>query len=354
MKATVATLVAPRKVEFIEEELPRVGDDDMLIKMDAVGLCHSDMPGYVGSSIVIPSKYGYREPGPAKYPAVVGHEAVATVLETGKNVTKFKAGDKVAGRMRQCYRTHAVIPKADQLASTIMLFKLPAMKKDYLCCLAEPLECVVNIAKVASPEFGQNVAVVGCGVMGLLTVAALRHSGAKRLVAVDVIEEKLELAKKMGATDVINPKDVENMTETAYLRTEGHFFDIVVEITGSIRGLDTALQLIKYAHKDGHTINQFLGHGKILIPSVYSREETFPARLGFNLMVRTPILHSVHPCYSIDPMQNELEGIAAFMDGRLPMDEMITHRIGFDRTAEGLEWLVTPPEGYIKGIVTFA
>ncbi len=56
MKATVATLVAPRKIEFIEEELPRIGDNDMLIKMDAVGLCHSDMPGYVGSSIVTPSK----------------------------------------------------------------------------------------------------------------------------------------------------------------------------------------------------------------------------------------------------------------------------------------------------------
>ncbi|GHV44963.1 hypothetical protein FACS1894204_02980 [Synergistales bacterium] len=353
MKTTVATLVAPRKIEFIDEELPLVGDNDMLIKMDAVGLCHSDMPGYVGSSIVIPSKYGYREPGPAKYPAVVGHEAVATVLEVGKNVKKFSAGDKISGRMRQCYRTYSVIPNADQFAPTIMFFKLPPMEKDYRCCLAEPLECVVNIAKIASPEFGQNVAVVGCGVMGLLTIAALRQSGAKRLVAVDVIKEKLALAKKLGATDVIDPQKVENMTETAYLMTEGHFFDVVVEITGSIRGLDTALQLIKYTHKDGHAINQFLGHGKILLPSVYSREEVFPARLGFNLMVRTPILHSTHPCYSIDPMQNEVEGIAAFIDGRLPMDDMITHRIDFRDVAVGLEWLVTPPEGYIKGIVTF-
>jgi threonine dehydrogenase-like Zn-dependent dehydrogenase len=353
MKATVAILSAPRTVEFIEEDLPAIGDDDMLIKMDAVGLCHSDMPGYIGSSIVLPSKYGYREPGPVHYPAQIGHEAVATVLEVGKNVKKFKPGDHIAGRLRQCFRTHVVVPNADQFATTIMLFKIPPTDKDYLCCLAEPLECVVNIAKIAAPEFQSNIAVVGCGVMGLLTIAALSNSGAKRLVAVDVLDGKLEVAKSLGATDVINPKNVENMSEVAYKMTDGRFFDVVIEITGSIRGLDTAMQMVKYTHKDGHTVNQYVGNGRVLIPSVYSKEEVFPARLGFNIMIRSPIIQAVHPVYSIDPMYNEVLGIDAFISGKLPMEKMITHRIGFSELQTGLEWLVAPPEDYIKGIVVF-
>jgi threonine dehydrogenase-like Zn-dependent dehydrogenase len=353
MKATVATLTAPRTLEFREENLPPVGDDDMLIKMDAVGLCHSDLPGYIGSGIVAVTKYGYREPGPAKYPAVVGHEAVATVLETGKNVTRFKVGDKVSGRMRQCFRTYAVVKDANQLTTTVMLFKIPETKDDYRYCLAEPLECVVNLAKAASCEYGQYVAVVGCGVMGLLTIAALRKSGAKELVAVDVLEDKLELAKKLGATKTMNPAKIENVAETSYLMTEGRFFDVVVEVTGSIRGLDTAAQMIKATHKNGNTIEAFQGHGKILLPSVYSKEEIFPLRLGLNLMVKSPILHSTHACYSIDPMQNEIEGIASFFDGRLPLKEMITHTCPFKELGAGLEWLIKPPAGYIKGIVLF-
>ena len=353
MKTTVATIVAPRKVEFVEETLPPVGDNDMIIKMDAVGLCHSDMPGYVGSSIVAASKYGYREPRPPQYPVVVGHETVATVVEVGKNVKKFKPGDKVTGRVRQCYRTYMHIPDADEFAPTIQLFKIPPTDKDYLCCLSEPLECVVNIVRYANPEFGQNIAVVGCGAMGLLTIAGLKNSAAKRIVAVDVIDEKMGIAKEFGATHTMNPSKTENISEAAYLLTEGKFFDVVVEITGSIRGLDTAMQMIKYTHKDGHGVNQYMGSGKVLLPSVYSREETFPARLGFNMMVRTPMMLNVHPTMAVDPMSNEAEGIAAFIDGRLPMERMITHRIPFRQVATALEYLVEAPADYIKGIVTF-
>ena len=353
MKATIAILVAPYTIDFVEEDLPEVGDDDMLIKMDAVGLCHSDLPGYVGSSIVQQSKYGYSEPGSVSYPVQIGHEAIATVMETGKNVSKFRQGDHISGRLRQCFRTHMVIRQADQLSTTTMLFKLPSMQQDYLCCLAEPLECVVNIARIAAPEFQSNVAVVGCGVMGLLTMAALSTSGARRLAAIDLLDNKLEMAKSMGATDIINPKSVDSMSEWAYSLTEGRFFDVVIEITGSIHGLDTAMQIVKYTHNDGHTVNQYVGNGRVLIPSVYSREEVFPARLGLNIMVRSPIIQAVHPVYSIDPMYNEVLGIEAFLGGILPMEKMITHRVAFDQLTTGLNWLIKPPDDYIKGIVVF-
>lgn len=353
MKSIVSKIVAPRKVEFFEEELPSPDSRDMIIRMDAVGLCHSDIPAYIGSSVVQIHKYGFREPVKPKYPVAVGHEAVGTVVEVGSEVKRFKVGDKVAGRVRQCFRTYMYIPDCDVLAPTIQLFPLPKMDKDYRYCLAEPLEDIVNIARFANPEFGQNVAVVGCGAMGLLTICALRHTAAKRIVAVDLLDNKLELAKEFGATHVLNPKNIENMSEAAYELSEGKFFDVIVEISGSIRGLDTAMQMIKYTHKDGHTVNQYMGPGRIMLSSVYTKEEVFPARLGFNMMVRTPIMYNLHPTLSVDPMSNELEGIAAYIDGRLPMEKLITHHIPFEQIHQAMEYLVEAPSDYIKGIVTF-
>ena len=198
-----------------------------------------------------------------------------------------------------------------------------------------------------------KVAVVGCGIMGLLTIAGLRKSGARKVVGVDLLPEKLELAKKLGATDVMNPRDTPDISEWSYLATGGRFFDVVVEISGSIRGLDTAAQMIRYGHKNGNAVETYQGPGRILLPSVYTNEETFPVRLGFNLMVRTPTLQVVHTGYSIEPLRNDAIGIDAFVDGTLPMDEMITHEIPFKDMATGMEWLIAPPPGYIKGMVVF-
>lgn len=353
MLTTVARLSGPRNIVFEEEELPKVGENDILIRMEAVGLCHSELPAYLGNGGTGMSPYGYRcFVKEAAYPAGLGHEAVAEVVEVGKNVKRFKTGDKVAGRLRGCMRTYAVIQNADIPVASAMLFKIPDSSKNYKNCLSEPLECTVNIVKAASCQFGERVAVVGCGFMGLLAIAGMRHSGAKQLTAVDVVDEKLRLGMEFGATDCLNSW-AENVEELAYQQTEGNFYDVVIEITGSIRGLDTAMCLVRPSHKNSIHTNPYLGHSKVILPSVYSREEVFPSRLGINMMLRTPIMHVVHPMYGIDPCENHVEGIKAFMDDRLPIERTITHHVSFPDVKAGYEWLVKAPEGYIKGVVDF-
>lgn len=353
MRATVAKLAGPRKIVFEEEELPRVGENDILIRMEAVGLCHSELPAYLGSGGTGMSPLGYRcAAKEAAYPAGLGHEAVAEVVEVGSRVKRFQAGDKVSGRLRGCLRTYAVIQNADIPAASAMVFKIPDTNKRHQDCLSEPLECVVNIVKASACQFGERVAVVGCGFMGLLTLAGMRYSGAKQLTAVDVIEEKRKLALDFGATDCLNPLggDLEGL---AYQQTDGNFYDVVVELSGSIRGLDTAMCLVRPSHKNSIHTAPYQGHAKVILPSVYSREEVFPSRLGTNLMLRTPIMHVVHPMYGIDPCANHMEGMRAFADDRLPIDRLITHHIPFSELARGYEWLVEAPEGYIKGVVDF-
>ncbi len=350
MKANRAMIVAPRKIEIMEEELPVLADDQVLLKTVSVGMCHTDLPAFLGTMGVSVSKYGYRRLGVGNqvFPTSVGHEPVAEVVEVGKNVTNFSVGQFVGG-FGGGFCDYFIIQDSNR-----MFCEIPTGGKPIQYCCAEPLGCVVNIVKEASCKYGENIAVVGCGFMGLMVLAGLRKSGASKLVAIDVLDNKLELAKQYGATHTINPKDGE-VDDLAWELTGGHFFDVVVEITGSLRGLDTAGRIIRQAHDQG--MDQFdgtyRGVGKILIPSVYGKEETFPQSLAFNLMVKTPVLLSTHPTFAPRPRENMQEGIASYMDGRLPCNQFISHEIPFQDIQTAFELLAHPTPDYIKGIVTF-
>jgi len=350
MKVTKALIVGKKQIEFVEEELPALGDHDVLLKVISVGICHTDLPTYLGTVGRTVSKYGFRRiGGEPEYPTVSGHEPVCVVADVGKSVTEYKVGDYIAGMGFGAYATHMIISEHDP-----KFVKIPETDKEKKYCLAEPLGCIVNIVKEASCKYGQNIAVVGCGFMGLMTIAGLRKSGAKHLVAIDLLDNKLEVAKKMGATETINPRN-ELVDDRAYELTDGRFFDVVVEITGSIKGLDTAAAIIKEPHVHGLPAfeGSYQGVGRILIPSVYSGQETFPISLGFNLMSRTPILLSTHPTFAERPRDNMREGVASYIDGRLPLDQLITHEVKFEDLAKAFEMLEHAPTDYIKGVVVF-
>jgi threonine dehydrogenase-like Zn-dependent dehydrogenase len=352
MKVTKALVVGKKQIEFVEEDLPALGEHDVLLKVISVGICHTDLPTYLGTVGRKMSKYGFSRVSAGAephFPAPSGHEPVCVVAEVGKSVTEYKVGDYIAGMGFGAYATYMIISESDP-----KFVKLPEMSKDKRYCLAEPLGCIVNIVKEASCKYGQNIAVVGCGFMGLMAIAGLRKSGAKHLVAIDLLENKLEVAKKFGATDTINPRN-DSVDDRAYELTDGRFFDVIVEITGSLRGLDTAASIIKEPHVNGLPAfeGSYQGVGKILIPSVYGSQETFPISLGFNLMSRTPILVSTHPTFAERPRDNMREGVASYVDDRLPLDQFITHEVKFADLTKAFEMLEHAPADYIKGIVTF-
>lgn len=345
-----AYVTAPEKIEIIEQRLPKLREDQVLLKTISVGLCHTDLPTFLGTAGSSYSRHGVQRMGvdEISFPADLGHEPVAQVVEIGRNVRNFYVGEYVGG-FGGGFCDYIVI---DDAARTFC--EIPKTGKEIKYCCAEPLGCIVNIVKQASCKYGESIAVVGCGFMGLMIIAGLRRSGAKKLVAVDLLDNKLELAKKYGATHVINPRQGD-MDDLAYELTDGKFFDVVVEITGSLRGLDTACKIIKQPHPKG--MEQFdgayRGLGKVLIPSVYSAQEVFPPSLAFNLMLRTPVIHSVHPTYDTRPRENMEEGIASYMDGRLPADELISHEFRFEDIQKAFEMLAHPEPSYLKGIVSF-
>jgi threonine dehydrogenase-like Zn-dependent dehydrogenase len=341
VKKKIALLVAPRRFEIAEEEISPVGDDELLIKIISSGLCHSDVPAYLGESAQGVDELGSSSMRPVVFPHRFGHEAQGIVEEVGKNIVRFKPGDYVTGLIKPAYASYAVVDDS-------MVFKLPPTKKDPFLCIGEPLMCVVNIVRAACPEFGDTAAVVGCGSMGLLTIAGLTKSGAKNIVAVDLQDARLELARQWGATHSINPKNVDPK-KFMFDLTDGKCADVVVEISGSLRGLDTAVTLVREASLLDHT-----GRGKLLIPTLYGRDEKWSGRTGYALMFKAPILHSTHPRYAMDIRENYHRAIQAYIDDVLPIDRLVTHRYRLEDIAEAFEQLLSGKDGFLKGIIDFA
>jgi len=202
--------------------------------------------------------------------------------------------------------------------------------------LGEPLMCCSNIVRAANPKLGDYVGVIGCGAMGLLVIAGLARSACKELIAMDLLPSRLAVARELGATRTLNPKEV-NVEKEIEEITGGQRLDIVVEISGKSAGLELATRIIRERR------------GKILIPSYYG--EPIHIDAGFHLMVRSPIIHSTHPWYSVDYMDDLRKGVWAFIEGIFPMDRLITHEFSLEDIHRGFEMAESGEDGYLKGIV---
>ncbi|MBN1401949.1 MAG: alcohol dehydrogenase catalytic domain-containing protein, partial [Anaerolineae bacterium] len=156
-----AFIVGPRQFEIREIRMPVIGDDEMLVRVDACGVCSSDMSGYLGTG---PAAMQARNP----YPRRAGHEPAGTVMEVGRNVAGFAPGDRITGYFADgCYAEFVRCKPGDRLARGhgSIIEKIPAgIPAKH--ALGEPLMSLVSIARTATPEFGDYVFQVGCGFMG--------------------------------------------------------------------------------------------------------------------------------------------------------------------------------------------
>lgn len=335
----VAQIVAPKKFEVIEEPFGSPAPDEIALRIIAVGLCHSDMPAFLGKSSI-----GTREDGSMfkdtnlQYPLQVGHEPVGVVEAVGSKVEGYKEGDIVSGMVNPSFASHVMVKPA-----MAKLIKLPPEVKEPKYCLAEPLMCISNIVRAGTPEFGDYLGIIGCGMMGLLTLSGLAHSAAFEVIAIDLMDSRLEWAKKLGATKTINARSEDALSQVLAI-TKGHGVDVAIEITGKMVGFTLACDIIRGGGDIGGT-----GRGKILIPSLYGFPEVMDA--GYQLMFKSPIIHSTHPWYSMDYMDDMRKGVEGFLRGILPLDQMITHEFSLDDIQAGFEMMEHPTEDYLKGII---
>jgi threonine dehydrogenase-like Zn-dependent dehydrogenase len=348
------------KFEIKDFPVPGLNDDEVLIKVKSCGICGSDMHLYEtdDDGYIIFS-------GLTKLPCILGHEFSGIIEKVGKRVTSFEVGDKVAvesimwcgfcescksGSPNQCKNidlmglsAHGAF--AEYVAvKTRYCWKINDLAKLYsdeevfdIGALIEPVGCAYNGMFVAGGGFkpGVTVVVYGAGPIGLGAVALSRVAGASMIIAFDVIDERVDLAKKMGADYVFNFKKMkgENPSDKVMELTKGFGAEIQVEAAGAAPS--TIPEMERCMSVNGKII--YLGRAATTTPMFLDALVS-----GANSIVGA----RGHSGYGIFP--NIIKLLAS---GRLDIRKIITSRYPFEKILEAFKMSTKRKDGKI--LVTF-
>lgn len=256
MKALV--LKEYRRFALEDFAVPELQPDEVLVRVRACGICGSDVHGMDGSS-------GRRIP-----PIIMGHEAAGEIAGVGSGVTGWQTGDRVTfdstvycgdcwfcrrGKINLCenrrvlgvscgdYRRHGAFAEFVAVPQRI-LYRLPDHLSFEQAAMVEAVSVAVHAVKRTPLAEDAVVVVVGTGMIGLLVVQALRAAGCRQIVAVDLDEGRLQLAKFFGATHAIKADDP-GLLEKIRALTGGRGADAAFEVVGLPPTVKTAIESVR-------------------------------------------------------------------------------------------------------------
>jgi L-iditol 2-dehydrogenase len=336
----VAVWYNNRDVRTEERPVPRIGAGELLVRVIASGICGSDVMEW------------YRLD---RAPLVLGHEIAGEVAAVGEGVGQYKVGDRVAvAHHVPCNTCHYCLSGNHTVCDTLRYtnfdpggfaeyVRLPAINVDRGVFLLpddmsfeeatfiEPLACVLRGQRRASLQPGQSVLVLGSGISGLLHIQLAKALGAGRIVAVDINDYRLEAAKKFGADAVFpaNGFSPERVREV----NGGFLADLVIVCTGAVTAINQALASVERG-------------GVVLFFAPTAPGVSIPLSIN-DVFWRTDITLTTSYAGSPADYANALKLIRA---RRLPVREMITHRLGLAETGLGFK-LVAEAQESIKVII---
>ena len=260
MKNSEAILITPKQFEIQNCQVPEPKDDEILLKVEYVGMCGSDIHGF---------EFGpYIPPKDPNQKIGLGHEVAGKIVKVGSNVTKFKVGDRALLEpgvvdMNTDYSREGrynICPSVDFLATqpnyrgalcqymthpAAWSFHVPDNMTTIEAALVEPAAVGMHAALLGGARFGKSIAILGGGTIGLMVLQACKILGATDVTVVDIIEKRLELAKKLGASRVINGSRQNAVTELREPSAYGeHGIDLIFEAAGSAFTTQQAIQLV--------------------------------------------------------------------------------------------------------------
>lgn len=343
MKNTEAILVKPGDMRILDAAMPAPKEDEVLIKVEYVGICGSDIHGFE-SGPFIPPKDPNQKIG-------LGHECAGTVVSVGSKVKKFKAGDRVniepgvpCGTCRYCREgRYNICPDVDFMATQpnyrgaltnylvhpeSMTYHLPENMDTMEGALVEPAAVGMHAAAEAGVRPGDKIVILGAGCIGLMTLQACRAMGASEIVVVDIIEKRLAMAEKLGAAAVVN-----GMKENSEKRVKellGDWgADIVFETAGSPK---TAVQ----------ALNMVTRGGKIMIVGTISGDTP----INFLKINREVKIQTVFRYANNYPMT-----IDAIASGRFDVKSMVTDIYPYEEVQRAFEESLSRKAEIIKGVI---
>jgi L-iditol 2-dehydrogenase len=247
-----------KRLELADMPVPDFSPDDVLVRVKACGICGSDVHGFDGST-------GRRLP-----PIVMGHEASGVIERAGARVTHLHPGDRVTfdstvycgrcffcrrGEINLCdnrevlgvstpeFRRHGAFAEYVAVPSHIV-YKLPDSFPFEHAAMIEAVSIAVHAVYFTPVALGDTGLVMGTGMIGLLTIQALKLAGCARIIAVDLEDAKLDMARQLGAAVTLNPNR-EDVAAAVKDLTDGRGADIAVEAVGATAPIRTALAALK-------------------------------------------------------------------------------------------------------------
>jgi erythritol/L-threitol dehydrogenase len=340
MRAIVAYAPGDYRLEMVP--VPRAGADDIIIKVEACGICAGDIKSYVGAE----SFWGGNgQPPYIKAPMIPGHEFVGHVVELGENVARkgeVKIGDRLISEQivpcwecRFCKRgeywmceKHDVYGFQNNVNGGFAEYmrypkesinhQVPQDLPLEKAILVEPFACSAWCVKRADIQLDDFVVLAGAGTLGLGMVGCARLRNPKKLVVLDTRPERLELAKKFGADIVMNPLE-EDVVKIVKEMTGGYGCDIYIEATGHPNAVIQGLQMIRKL-------------GRFVEFSVFSHDVTVDwSIISDRKQLDILGVHLGPYCYPFV--------IDAISDGRLPTEGVVTHRLPLEEYEKGFEMM---------------
>lgn len=342
-KMKVAVMLGTGQMGFEERDIPKAKDNEVLVKLEYVGICGSDLhyyeTGAIGDYVVKP-------------PFVLGHEPGGTVVEVGKNVKHLKAGDRVAlepgktcghcefcrtGRYNLCPDVvFFATPPVDGVFQEYvaheadLCFKLPDNVDTMEGALIEPLAVGFHAAIQGGAQAGQTAVVMGAGCIGLVTMMALKAMGASRVYVVDIMEKRLAKALELGADGVINGSRTDAVEEVRRL-TGGKGCDLAVETAGT---QTTTVQTI-HMTKKGATV--------VLVGYSRTGEMTLPMSLALDKELTFKTVFRYRHIY---PMA--VDAVAA---GKVNLKGIVTDVFDLDDAQKAMDYSVNNKADIVKAVI---
>lgn len=344
-----------RPLEIATLELDPPGEHEVLIEVKAAGLCHSDLSTINGDR-------------PRPMPMVLGHEAAGIVMECGSSVRDLRPGDRVVmvfaphcggclpcveGRPGNCepgqqangagtllgggmrlhedgrkvYHHLGVSGFAEYCVAhrnSVIKIDAPVSFEEaalFGCAVLTGVGAVVNTARVTP---GSKVAVVGLGGVGFNSLLGARLAGASDVIAVDLLEDKLTLARELGATHTLNAADPDLIAKVKELTRGG--VDYAFEMAGSVKALEVAYRL---ARRGGTVVTAGLPHP----------DDRWPLQ-AVNLVAEEKTIKGSY-MGSCLPERDIPRFLTLYQQGRLPVERLMSDRLRLDQINEGFERLAT-------------
>jgi L-iditol 2-dehydrogenase len=339
----VAELSGLREFRFKEATLGDPGPGEVQVRIDAVGICGSDLHSYAEGAV---------GDTPCQYPMVLGHEPAGTVARVGAGVTGWTAGDRAAFEPAiYCYHCEFCGTGHHNVCANLRFMSMPGdpgFFRDYAnipahnligippglslrdATMIEPLAVVLHSMQFAALRHTETAAVFGAGPIGLMTVICLKLAGAGRVWAIEPVAARRELARQAGADAVLDPSAIDPSRE-------------ISRDTGG-RGVDVAIDCAATGGSTNHCLRAARNAGRVVVTGIPVEREV---PLEFSPMRRKELA-----IYTVRRSNHEAEAARDLLVGNVArFTAMITHTLPLERIGEAFAQVERRADGVGKLVI---